>query len=372
MARRIARAALVVAASATAFAFACVDLFHSTDFKTLCTEKPTDPACGGGGTEAGMADSSTDAGPKPEIDFCKLTPAEAKERAIRTCAFLGACDHSIETNAFGECVSRAQLAMDCVSNPTLRPAGTFEKLWKCLAGVTSCADVDACVFGGPRQDCADLDASIRFTQCTTIAGGNVRIECRSPGGGANTRYETCVLSGQRCTESGESVSTCTGVEGYGTCTTSACNGTSVVGCQLGTPTLDRGLDCASVGAGACVNDALGPTCAPGAAAKPCDDGGVVATCDDAGTARACVSGKEIAIDCKGLGLACDDTLSTPTWDPAARCIAESRAPCAEPLDKCAGDDLRGCAKGEVYTAKCSALGLGKCAEVNGHATCAKP
>lgn len=370
MARRIARISIVCATAAVGFAFACVDLFHGTDFKTLCTEKPTDPQCGGA-IDSGASDAPAEAA-KPDIDFCKLTSAEAKDRAIRACAYLGACGGSIEPNAFADCVSRGQLVMDCNANPTLRPVGAFEKLWKCLATVSSCKDVAACVFTGPEQACGDV-ASSKFIQCTSpsVAGGNVRLECSAPGGAPNTRFDSCLVAGQRCTnDDAGSSATCTGVKGTASCSTSSCDGTHAVGCE----TYDRGYDCATVGGGACVEDALGPACMPGAGAGPCTDGGgatTVAICDSAGVARACVGGKEVAVDCRKLGLGCDETLTPPSYDPAARCVGTAFPPCSEKNDNCVDGNLRGCIKGEAYTAQCTALGLGKCGLVANRASCTK-
>ncbi|MBS2017170.1 MAG: hypothetical protein JST00_30075 [Deltaproteobacteria bacterium] len=364
MARRTTLSSIAAAAGALLFAGACVDLFHSTDFQTLCTTSPNDPRCGSPTTDAGT-DVAAEAS-KPLVDLCTLSSAEAKARAIRVCAYLGACGVSIENNAFGDCVSRAQLAMDCAANPTLRPVGATETLWRCLAGINSCSDVETCVFGGASPECKPVDG--KFTQC----GGGARVECSAPGLAAGTRTEACALSGQRCTAKDTSIASCTGVQGYGACSTSECQGTHVVDCQLATANIDRGFDCATIGGGKCVTDPLGPACVPGAAAAACTGESAIPTCDG-DVARACVGGKQIAIDCAKLGLQCNDGTTVPTFAPAGKCINTKIPGCKDLNDTCVGDELHGCAKNEEYVATCASLGLGPCKVTAGaRATCTKP
>lgn len=379
MARRIAAVSILTAASAVGLAVACVDLFHSTDFKTLCTEKPDDPQCGGSGTPDGGSDAGTDAPAKPPIDLCSLTSPQVKERAIKACALLGACGGSIEPDAFSQCVPRAMFAMDCAANPYLRPLGDNLRLWQCLAEAATCKDIDTCVFRGSRQDCK----SAPFTSCSdpSVSGGTVRIDCASPASADNTRFEPCLAFSQRCTRVGDSDGYCTGGLGNA-CSVTGCSGTNAAVCDGIT---DNGIDCAGLGGGTCYFDiaAGGPACTPGPGARSCPvDGGAltaIVNCDESnGVALACVDGKEVAIDCRRLGLACDPAVNALPHDPFAKCVTDALVAqrCNETVDTCDGDNLRGCSKGgERYIASCTSLGLGKCAETDAgavRANCTKP
>lgn len=379
MARRIAAVSIFAAASAVGLAVACVDLFHSTDFKTLCTENPQSAQCGGLGTTDGGSDAGTDAPAKPPIDLCTLGSEEVKKRAIKACALMGACGASIEPDAFGTCVPRAMLAMDCAANPNLRPLGENLKLWQCLAEVATCSDIDRCLFGGPRQTCGS--APLSACSDKSLNGGNVRIDCAVPAGAETTRFEPCLTLSQRCTTVGPSLGLCRG--GLGTaCVATGCSGTNAAVC---TGNDDNGIDCAGLGGGSCYFDiaAGGPACAPGPGARSCPvDGGAVTaivTCDESnGVALACVDGKEVAIDCRRLGLACEPTVNAPPHDPFAKCVTDALTGqrCNETVDTCDGDDLHGCSRGgERYVASCASLGLGKCAETDAgavRANCTKP
>jgi hypothetical protein len=65
-----------------ALGVACVDLFHSTDFETLCTRSPDDPLCGAVDGAVPKADVVVDAADaaRPHLDFCAWTSAEAQTR----------------------------------------------------------------------------------------------------------------------------------------------------------------------------------------------------------------------------------------------------------------------------------------------------
>lgn len=378
-ARRIATASIVLATGAVGFAIACVDLFHSTDFKTLCTENPQAPQCGGSAATDGGSDAGTDAPAKPPIDLCTLTSEDVRARAIKACALLGACGASVDLDAFGRCVPRAMLAMDCAANPHLRPRGDALKLWQCLAEVASCRDIDTCLFGGARQNCSA--APLISCSDPSLNGGNVLIDCALPAGAENTRFDPCLTANQRCTRDKKtpqsSQAFCTGGLGL-SCTVSTCEGTNAVVCDG----IDKGIDCAGLGGGSCFYDVVagGPVCTPGGTAVDCPrEGGAqtaAADCDESGgVALACVNGKEVAIDCRRLGLKCDKGVAAPSHDLFAKCVTDAAEfeKCLDATDTCSGGFLHGCSKGgEEYVAQCTALGLGTCAVVNGRANCAKP
>ena len=213
---------LIVAAAAISVvaAAACVDLFHSTEFDTLCARSPKDPQCGGGG--AMNVDSSTlpdGGGANAHLDFCSWTSTEARAYALRACAWLGACEGPLGESAFGPCVVHAQLAYDCAVNPGMRPAHDAETFWSCLATVSSCADVDRCVFPGGVPSCAPLDAG-SFTGCSSATGIAPRVKCASPGGARFEGVEPCIMLGQSCVREDDSVAHCGGSLGTVQCTQS--------------------------------------------------------------------------------------------------------------------------------------------------------
>lgn len=374
--RAFAPVSLLGPACAFALGAACVDLFHGTDFETLCVAKPNDPSCGADtGVEA--APPPIDAGvdrAKPKPDFCALDTNAAREKAIRVCAYLGACTAPIDERSFGDCAARAQLAFDCTANPTLRPAGAVDAFWSCMYDAATCKDVEACVYGAARQDCPSV-AIGKFTSCADVGTTSVRLECTQPGSGPPSGVDACLLAGKKCTTQNDSFAQCTGPLGYGKCSANECRGTFAVDCDFagGATTLDRGIDCATLGAGTCAVDDAGPACVPGAKAPPCDpDAGLsaIATCNDAGAAVACVGGKQITVDCQRLGWSCDETITAPSYDPTALCVKTT--PCIG-NDACDGDSLRGCGRNAIYTASCTTLGLGKCTpKPNGRASCGPP
>jgi hypothetical protein len=361
-----------------AFGIACVDLFHDTDFETLCTRTPSDPQCGG---DAGRADVAVETGVdarRPHPDFCKWSSAEARVQALRACAWLGACEGPLgeETpgNVLGPCAIRAQLAYDCTANPALRPAGDTDELWSCLATAKTCGDVDQCVFPAGLEPCKAVPTGVFFA-CGALQGAP-RIRCERPVEGRATGVEPCALRGKTCTRENESRAECTGSQGY-TCTTTGCVGNAAVDCEpVGTSTRDRGIDCRNVGDGTCVpsDGGAAPACAPSRDAAPCAvDTPPACVADDAGIVASCVAGKEIRVNCSFLGLPCDDSKAIPAYDPAAACrIPAGAGVCTDDSDKCVGTRLQSCGRGAPYEVDCVSVGLAGCKAEGGRAACAPP
>jgi hypothetical protein len=238
-------ASLVLGASTGA----CLDLFHSTDdLLTACQRdasadgcSPARPADAGPPVDAAAAD----AGP---TDFCAWTPAEARARADRACAWLGACESPMGRNAFGSCVVQARLAYDCATNPDHRARGVRHDLWDCLWRARTCADVETCIApaGVPR-----CESPGEYTGCGGAAGGAlgraVRVECKGDGGAPRAGAESCALWGQTCSSNGSTAS-CTGAAGL-TCLADGCDGTPLSQVHWCVDGGDQGIDCEGNGAG---------------------------------------------------------------------------------------------------------------------------
>ena len=363
---------IAAAAASVVLGVACVDLFHSTEFDTLCTRSPEDPQCRDGG--ATNVDSSTlpDAdGADAHPDFCSWTSTQARERALRACAWLGACEGPLGESAFGPCVVHAQLAFDCTANPDMRPAHEADAFWSCLATVSSCTDVDRCVFPGGVPPCAPL-ATGSFTSCSSAKGVAPRVKCVSPGGGRFEGVEPCIMLGQSCVREDDSVAHCGGSLGTVQCTQSGCSGSFAVGCDdPASPLNDVGVDCSASGAGRCEPSDAGPVCAPRNPAKSCVTE-KVAGCEGS-VVSACLSGREIRVDCGLLGLPCNDAAAPTPFDIARACGNEPDAGACVGSDRCAGTRLEACGRGATYAVDCASVGLGSCAiGPSGRAACARP
>ena len=364
----------VTAIAFVASGIACVDLFHSTDFETLCTHSPNDPECvADGAATADVVNEPVVDAPRPRPNFCGWSSAEARKQALRACAWLGACEGPLRESSFGKCVVRAQLAYDCKANKTLRPAGETDELWSCLSTAQTCAEVDQCVFPKGVDACGTIDGG---PGASFTASGNqnpaVCVRCVQPGGGRAAGVEPCAMLGQKCARQDEAAAYCSGTRGFNKCSTTTCAGTSAVDCNLDH---DVGVDCAASG-GTCVLDdaGAGPICAPNAAAPTCLTD-APPTCESTAVTQ-CVGGKLIRVDCGPLGLACDVTDVKP-YDPTAACTLERAAEVEcdkSALDECNGTTLTGCGRGKKFTIDCPTINLGGCTTSNksGLAACAAP
>jgi len=366
------RPPLIAATSVVAISaalLACVDLFHGTQFDTLCTTSPSDPACG---TDAAVAadvaaGDAADAA-RPRLDFCAWSSGKALDQALRACAWLGACEGPLGESAFGPCVVRAQLAFNCAATPTLRPIGAVDAFWSCLASVASCGDVDRCVFPEGVQPCIAVNGGSSDV-CGTKQNAGVRIRCAGPAGRA-AGIEPCVMLGKTCaTESAaSSTAQCTGPKGFG-CSTSDCSGSAVVDCPAG---LDRGIDCAGFGGGTCAKATVSATsCEPGRDAGSCTVE-TAPTCNGSAVTL-CANGKETWVDCSAVGLPCDVTELVAGYELTAACIDRGPTACNK-ADSCSnGATLESCGRGATFSVNCASLGLGACKlDASGRASCTAP
>jgi hypothetical protein len=360
---------------------ACVDLFHSTDFDTLCTLDPANEACpqaapGDAGT-ADVVDATDEEAPRPRLDFCAWSTAEARTRAERACVWLGACEGPLGWTKLGSCMTEAILAYDCNANPSMRPQGKVDALWQCLAQVSSCDDVDACVFPGGLQQCEPLGAPGSFTACAVDANSDVLVECGDVAGGRPTGVAPCIGQSRTCAAVDPSQAACTGWVDPGCSTGNSCTGTFAIDCRPASPeNIDFGFDCAGYGAGRCVKDLRGTQCTPDLAAQSC--AGAFLECDGT-TAFSCIDGRLAAVDCGKFGGTCDPNRTNIAGRlpiEACRAFAPGTTnPACGVADSCLSTSVRSCSvyADTPFEISCTRHGLGPCAvRANGNAACTPP
>lgn len=345
--RYVARMSIAVACAAGAVIagafFGCVDIFHSTDFP------------------------EADSGP---TDFCSWSEATAQSNATRACALLSACQTPVGANSVGSCLANATLAYDCTANPNRPVIGAVHEYWDCLARSKTCDDISSCIYSSPPEIAAQAKAPkctsaatpfVPFTACQPVANTTTRLDCRDSG--APAFGESCLATGQFCVSKDQGEALCVGSEGT-SCTRTGCNDTELNFCADagGGDLFDRGVDCASYGAGSCVasNDA-------GVLACLAVDGGTCAAkngieCNGA-IAQGCGSGIEERVNCAafGLGVTCNANPNAPAYDIASACFTTTPA-CTN--ESCSSNgDILACERGGIVSVDCGSLGLGKCVEV---------
>lgn len=374
------RVRLLLAASAAIAVVtvgACVDLFHGTDFATLCEREPASAACGD--VQHATPDGGDDAAPA-ETDFCALTAGEVDALARRSCAYLGACAGAMDDSAFGPCVEQARFVMDCRANPSYRPTGDVEEAWRCLSRASSCAAVDACVFGGPPPTCDTGDGGAAFVSCGRGGAVDVRVDC-TVDGERPSAVDVCALHGRRCETTRGGVSRCASgaPEACATLGAYGCVGSSIVDCR-GDAGVDHGVDCSGFGAGGCVTSPSGnAACAPVADAPNCSASPLQCT---GNVVRGCVQGRQVTLNCSDFGLTCvsgvypTQEISLPDGGARSAPLYDPRSFCVTPecqTDRCdEKGNLEACVFGRVTQVDCRALDLGACTTKNGRASCGKP
>lgn len=345
-------------AVASAGLVACFDLFHSTS--GILTECQLDAqACDDGGARV---DAATDAG----TDFRTFTPDQAVANAQHACAWLGACETPLGSNAFGTCMFDALLAYDVGANPNHPVRGETHALWDCLWQVQSCADVARCVFPAAPPVCG---SSGDYTACGNAGGvqanASVRIECVDGGLAVG---ENCALMGRTCASNGASA-ICAGAAGDAglACMYDDCTGTRLHRCGGGG--VDLGIDCASNGSGQCAGFPSDTNPAWVACVASGDAGCAASTtvqCSG-GYATSCASGVTEVIDCTELLQVLDPTTTTcmpgplpNPFDWTSPCVVADGGCTA---DSCDAGSVVGCARGAPYTVNCASQGLGPCTMV---------
>lgn len=353
---------------------ACVDLFHSTDFDTLCSFDASACTTEDGGGSSKPDGSKSDAGAGAgDVDFCtKYTTKDARVAAAQhACVWLTNCLPSKQEGAYANCFAHALAAYDCDFNPFLRPRADGAAFWECLSNVGACSSVAQCVFGGDAPTCTGAGS---FRQCDKSNKHAAVVECGSTT--TPVSIETCTLAGQACVNVDQQTARCAGQGGAGPgCPSSPrCVGTSAVSCgAIDTVRSDQGIDCALVGSGKCVEEGLAVACAPGVDAPPCDSASAALTCADATTAEGCVDSATIRIDCSALGQVCNDANSR-TLDPLSACTQKDGGAlnaCSGGVDTCDGTTkLQSCRGGTQFTVKCADVsGFSTCDDTQGPARC---
>ncbi len=336
------RAALLAAGLtiATGFAWAalvgCVDTLHSTDF-TPCSD---------------CVDASTgEAEAAAPIELCAPSPAEAKKRAARACARLGACAGPLGTNAYGSCYYNALQIFDCDVRPGRRPRGEAKRFWACLQAASgieplSCGRVTDCF---PKVQCSPVPPRDRNTAVCDEAKG-LRILCPPGSGAAPTMLEHCPGVGRACPAAlGECAVSTKSVA----CATSGCEGTASHVCDGAD---DRGVDCAYFGAGTCGAGSCVLEDAGACAAPVVDDGGPAdAIRCSAGIAMTCPVGQRDAIDCGAFGFTCEPQPATAgASDVSLACKGQDAGACT---DRCSGTVLTSCFRNLAFVVDCNEHGL---------------
>lgn len=334
-------------------AVACVDLFHDTDFPTLCA---TDPAECTTPDDDAAVDASDEV---PTTPLCSGDPEVARSLAAGICARLGACGHALGANAFGECMIETLAATDCAARPEMPVRGDLDRLFRCLSRAKSCEDTRGCLFpAAPPQACRcapeqGCDAS--FVACQEGENAAVRFVC-PVAGGTPTTTESCLLSGTGCVRDNPATARC-GVSG-------ACIAGCKDGVARGCDGADVSRNCRLYGQGAC-KDVLdvGAFCEPLPRQSCAEDTGL--TCEGK-VARSCVTGHLETVDCARLGLGCiaSDRVPLDLTDACEGPIVASEdadlADAGDCTESCAEGVITSCARGATFVARCQDFGFPRC------------
>jgi hypothetical protein len=288
------------------------DLFHPVeDLPSACDLDPLTPGC-------------------PEAE-CTSDPGRALARAEKVCAWLAACESPLGQNRYTNCIDDALRAYDCARGMGYR--GAAREVWTCLARAEGCGAIARCVHPAGAQVCNVTLVGCGDAEHRGRTNANTRVDCREAGRPA---------SGESCAARGK---TCGGDRCVGSstpCTRSRCDGTRLVHCKEGK---DEGIDCASVGAGRCVENEVGAACVPsqGAACSPTRR----IECDG-DVAVACAAGVEERVRCR------EGCSPTTGWQASDACALA----CAG--DACEGGVLSSCGR----RLDCASVGLGPCRMVS--------
>jgi hypothetical protein len=341
--------ALALVAILGAPPLACVDLFHSTTFETACDVDAA--ACA-------TSPAPPDGGP---TDFCLWDTTTARSNALRACAWLGACAGPVGDNALGPCFVRAMLAYNCAVNPNrnLIPGSAAHEVWDRLWQAKSCNEVRGAIFP-PNVVPVCGGSATPYATCFPDSG--ILLSCDGDDSGTTLGVENCAALGQTCATSGD-VAACAGSSATCADAGTSCSGTQLMDCDPDAGSFDLGIDCASVGAAACVPGA--PAACQAAGNAKCDRSSEV-TCSG-NVAMGCPSGSPEQVDCNallpGTGLGnglCDSSSGGRPWDVSRACTLGA----CKLGDSCEkAKTISSCARGVVVSIDCTTIGLSGCTTV---------
>ncbi len=367
----VATVALGVTAGGAALIVACGDLFHKTDFPTLCEVDAQ--ACaveGGPGGDGGDVDAG-DGGPGG-IDLCAQKPS--LEAARRACAWAGSCLGPLGGNAFGACMFQALQVIDCDARPDMPAKGQTLKYWQCLVAASqaqSCDAVRRCAVPAGEQACTN-SSTTPYIACLDFGQNEATRFICPPNGGSPLVVESCAAAGRTCRRTSSGTAFCVPAAlppdaGVSPCD-AGCEQSAlhVCGPDLGADS-DIGVNCTQFGAGTCTPGGATPACTPSTGTK-CS-ASVDVTCDGP-VATACPAGTKDRVDCSRLGSTCSTDLTDPKHDVTRAC--RQNKVCTD--DTCTGTTLTSCVYGVTYTVDCAQHGFTRCDKVdvfgNGpHAKC---
>jgi hypothetical protein len=330
----------VLALACVTTTWACVDLFHSTDFATLCDVSPDAATCMRAPQPAdGAADVKDAAADGPDTRVCTTDKAVALRRAVRACELEVSCGGALATRQ--DCIAIAMQAYDC----EFHPGAALATYWSCMRDARTCDAYNRCVFPGGVPTCSTAGP---------ICAGTVAGDCAVAG--APARGISCAAEGKICSQPG-GVPQCTGSQGIACGGGPRCDGTSAIACDGAQ--VDQGQDCAALGMRCVSTTASGAFCQ---SRTTTDCIATRTTCMDA-RAESCIDGKLTSIDCDRLGLTCSADLNV---------LQACRPPSGACAPSCVSGMLTACVRSDKsFVLPCTELGLGDCTEDAGaRATCA--
>ncbi len=318
---------------------ACVDLFHSTDFLTVCDLQPETNGCpnaDGGAGEVDAAEASAG------DSLCTDDAAQAQADARRVCALDGACNGTTIGRGYGLCAFEALRAFDCQADPGQAPRGKREAYWRCMKKANSCAEFRACA--GSATACSG-----GTEQC---AGNGITAQ-RCPSAGS-FQQTNCAAQGQVCANvSGQAL--CVGPT-RDSCAGTGCFDNNVRRCNA---TLDVGRSCESFGSGTCVEGVAIAACKP-IGTETCAPTNKLTV---SGTqVSACATGIKETVDCARLLL----TAAAPASYLELGNPGDLSSACGPPrlggdcTPSCSGKMFVACFRKSAQAVDCGAQKLGAC------------
>lgn len=333
-----ARRVLVALIAPTLGAIACVDLFHDTNFATLCDERPSAEGC-----PAAEAGDTADANPASDAETrtCISSRIEAEQQASRLCASESACGVWRGRGGLGTCMFHTLRVLACDAE-TASPRDARAALTACRRDATSCEAVRACL-GITSSPCSPITRS--------SCAGRTAVKCGSDG----PEVTPCAALGNACVAQADGTSAACGVAEGMPCSPSgeSCEGTTARTCT--TTGVSYTLECKDFGAGRCADRRCVPNDAPACASDTPD------RCDGEVATR-CRRGLQERIDCAAYGLRCVAGITRQSQADLSELCGSLAVNCTE---SCDGSVAVSCFRNHAYRVDCAAAGLGPCQQSAG-------